>query len=111
MALRFKLKRIAETYIDYIECPSCGHYSEEIDKFTTELTRVTFEGIVVVCRCGICGEIFLPRNQRIGVISFKNLRDLILRDARKRAVAIYRNIEDVKIYANYLNAVRRGEIH
>ncbi|MCS6894465.1 MAG: hypothetical protein NZO16_07885 [Deltaproteobacteria bacterium] len=111
MALRFKLRRVAETYIDYIECPNCGYSSEEIDKFTTELTRVTFEGIVVVCRCGICGEIFLPANQRVGVISFKNLKELILRDSRKRGVAIYRNVRDVKIYVDYLNAVRRGEIH
>ncbi|MEM4379949.1 MAG: hypothetical protein QXL01_04600 [Thermoplasmatales archaeon] len=111
MALRFKLRRVAETYVEEIECPCCGHYSEDIDGFTTELTRVTFQGIIVVCRCNVCGEIFLPFNQRVGVISFKNLKDLILRDARRRGVAIYRNLDDVLDYVNYLNAVRRGEIH
>jgi hypothetical protein len=111
MALKFKLRRVAETYLEFIQCPSCGTYSEDIDHFTSELTRVTFEGVVVVCRCTICGEIFIPPNQRIGVISFKNLKDLILRDARRRGSKIFRNIEDVKNYVEYLNAVRRGAIH
>ncbi len=111
MALRFKLRRVAETYIENIECPNCGWSSDDIEGFTTELTRVTFEGIVVVCRCAKCGEIFLPCNQRIGVISFKRLKEIILRDARIRGVAIYRNIRDVMSYVEFLNASRRGEIH
>ena len=76
MPLKFRLKGLAETFVDKICCPSCGHDggSEGDQGFTTELTRVTYDGIVVVIQCSICNDVFVPDGQRQGVINSQRQR-------------------------------------
>ncbi|HMO02940.1 MAG TPA: hypothetical protein PKD37_07840 [Oligoflexia bacterium] len=82
MAIKFRLKGLAETFIDRIICPCCHQASEEDDLFAAELTKVTLEGIVVVTRCLTCGELFLPE-QRIGVIDPQALKMAVIEDAKE----------------------------
>ena len=48
MALKFRLKGLAETFVDSITCPCCGVVGVDDQNFTTELTKVTYQGIIVV---------------------------------------------------------------
>jgi len=111
MALKFRLKGLAETFVDQIECPSCGLCECDDTFFNTELTRVTFDGIIVVVQCKKCGEIFVPDSQRLGILNPLELKDAVTRDCLESGEPLFENLIAVRLNTERLNAMRRGEFH
>lgn len=111
MALKFRLKGLAETFIDNITCPACGCMGNDDQHFTTELTRVTYEGIIVVVQCRGCAEIFVPNTQRLGVLDPEQLRSAVEKDSRDTGEPLMPNFKAVKLNAEKLNALRKGDLH
>ena len=113
MAIKFRLKGLAETFIEHISCPECSHDGGEQGNtgFFTDLTRVTFDGIIVVVRCGICGHIFVPNGQRLGIINSKRLRDAVAKDSLVTGQPIFSDAEAVRLEVERLNAERQKEVH
>lgn len=111
MALKFRLKGLAETFIDTILCPECNTYGNDDQFFATELTKVTFEGIIVVVQCRSCGEIFVPATQRLGILNPNELRRAVEKDSTETGEPIMADFQTVKLNADRLNALRKGEIH
>jgi hypothetical protein len=111
MALKFRLKGLAETFIDAISCPGCGASGHDDENFSTEFSKVTYEGIVVVAQCRTCSEIFVPTAQRLGVISPQRLKDAVKKDAEETGEKILSDLTAVKLAAERLNAQRKGDIH
>lgn len=111
MGLKFRLKGLAETFIEEITCPCCGLVGNDDQSFTTELTKVTFDGIIVVVQCKSCGEIFVPDSQRLGVLNPDELKKAVQKDSVDTGEAVLPNVEAVKLNAEKLNAMRKGELH
>ena len=111
MALKFRLRGLAETFIDTIVCPSCGSRGNDDQDFSTELTKVTFEGIIVVVQCRSCGEIFVPNTQRLGVLNPDELKRAVERDHDDTGEPLYAGLKAVKLSAERMNALRKGEVH
>ncbi len=111
MALKFRLKGLAETFIDSIMCPGCGATGNDDQHFVTELTKVTYEGIVVVAQCRSCGEIFVPQTQRLGVLDPEKLKDAVDQDTVDTGEPLLPGFHAVKLSAERLNALRKGELH
>lgn len=111
MALKFRLKGLAETFIDNIACPGCGLVGSDDQYFGTELTKVTFDGIIVVVQCKSCGEIFVPDSQRLGIINPMELKLAVEKDIRETGEPGLINLQAVKLNAEKLNAERRGGMH
>lgn len=111
MALKFRLRGLAETFIDTIRCPQCGNCGSDDERFTTELTKVTFEGIIVVLQCKCCSEIFVPNTQRLGVLNPSELRKAVERDSQEHGEALMPNLASVRLNAEKLNAARKGALH
>ena len=110
MALKFRLRGLAETFIEGITCPGCGVNGNDDNQFATDHTRVTFDGIIVVVQCKGCNEIFVPREQRLGVISPKDLRDAVHKDSRETGEPILDSVAAVKLAVEKMNALRKGEL-
>ena len=112
MPLKFRLKGLAETFVDAIRCPCCGHDGgDDGDQgFYTELTRVTFDGIVVVIQCGVCGHVFLPDGQRHGVLDSQKLRHAAQKDSVTTGHPLYANREAVKLEVERINAERNDKV-
>lgn len=110
MALKFRLRGLAETFVDYICCPNCGTTGNDDQNFGTELTKVTFDGIIVVTECRACGEIFVPNSQRLGIIDPSALKVAVEKDCVETGDAILTTIQSVRLNAERLNAIRRGEM-
>ena len=111
MALKFRLKGLAETFIDTIACPECGNIESDDSNFGTDYTRVTLEGIVVVVQCKSCGEIFVPDSQRLGIINPRELKEAVKKDSMESGEPLYEGMDSVILNVEKLNAVRRGEVH
>lgn len=111
MALRFRLKGLAETFIESIQCPSCGRVGNDDEDFATELTKVTFDGIIVVVQCRGCSEIFVPDSQRMGVLNPPELRSAVLRDIEETGIPALLDWKAVALNAEKLNALRKGDLH
>ena len=111
MAIRFRLKGLAETLIEEIECPCCGTSGVDDTHFSTEHTKVTFQGIVVVLQCLGCGEIFVPGNQKSGILNQKMLKEAVESDHDNSGEPLYKDCHSVVINAEKLNAYRKGAIH
>lgn len=111
MALKFRLKGLAETFVEEIRCPGCGRCEADDSVFSTEHTRVTFQGIIVVVQCKVCEEISVPTNQRLGVMNSELLKQAVMRDARDSGEPLMQDVETVKLNVERLNAVRRGVVH
>lgn len=111
MALKFRLRGLAETFIEGITCPECGTSGNDDLQFATDHTRVTFEGIIVVVQCRTCKEIFVPREQRLGVLSPKDLRDAVFKDSRDTGEPVMETLSAVKLAVEKLNAQRKGDMH
>lgn len=111
MALKFRLKGLAETFIEELCCPTCFQKEEQENNFTTEHTRVTFEGIVVVAQCCSCGEVFLPHQQRLGVLDPIELKNAVKKDCLESGEPLFENLTAVKLNVEKLNAMRRGPAH
>lgn len=113
MALKFRLKGLAETFIDQLCCPECGHQGGDDGDvgFKTDLTRVTYDGIIVVVECSFCRNIFVPKGQRLGVIDPKKLRSAVEKDSLNTGLPIYPDIDAVRLEVEKLNATRNHEVH
>ncbi len=111
MALKFRLRGLAETFIEELTCPGCGCHGKDDHNFATEHTRVTFDGIIVVVQCRTCKEIFVPSEQRLGVLSPNDLKAAVYKDSRDSGEPILENIGAVKLAVEKMNAQRRGDLH
>lgn len=111
MALKFRLKGLAETFIEEITCPCCGVTGNDDHSFSTELTKVTFEGIIVVVQCKSCAEIFVPDSQRLGILNPDELRRAVEKDSSDTGEPLLPNLESVQLSAERMNAMRKGEVH
>ncbi len=111
MTLKFRLRGLAETFLEHICCSRCGAHGTDDETFTTALTRVTFEGIIVVVQCRHCGEIFVPTQQRLGIINPKALKEAVTKDANETGETLFSGFEAVRLNAERLNALRKGELH
>jgi hypothetical protein len=113
MPLKFRLKGLAETFVEALSCPICGHEGgdEGDNGFKTDLTRVTYDGIIVVVECLLCQHIFVPPGQRHGVLNFQKLRTAVERDSVTTGQPILPTVESVRLEVEKLNALRNREIH
>ena len=113
MSLKFRLKGLAETFIDSIVCPACKHDGgEEKDEgFSTELTRVTFDGIIVVVECQHCNTVFVPSEQRHGIINSGKLRRAVEADSVQSGEPVYNSRQSVELDVEKMNALRNNEVH
>lgn len=113
MPLKFRLKGLAETFVDEIYCPHCGHSGGVSGDagFKTDLTRVTFDGIVVVVECSACATLFVPPEQRFGVVNQQKLRDAVERDCKTTGQPLLSNMNAVVLEVERLNALRLQKIH
>lgn len=113
MALKFRLKGLAETFVEQVICPCCGHDGGEQgdEGFKTDSSKVTLEGIIVVISCEICGHFFLPEGQRVGIIDAKKLRHAIERDCATNGQPVYTNKEDVRLDVEKRNCERSAPLH
>lgn len=111
MALKFRLKGLAETFIESITCPICGVYGKDDEYFSTDHTKVTFDGIVVVVQCRRCGEIFVPQTQRFGVLDPAELKRAVEKDIEDTGETPLLDYQAVKLNAEKLNALRKGGMH
>ncbi len=113
MPLKFRLKGLAETFVDNIECPRCGHDGgdEGDEKFRTDLSRVTYDGIIVVINCEVCGHLFVPDGQRLGILDRGKLRVAVERDSAQTGQPICPSMESVKLDVERQNAEKRNGVH
>lgn len=113
MALKFRLKGLAETFIDAVRCPCCGNDGGEHgdEGFKTDGSRVTYEGIIVVVGCEYCGHLFLPEGQRIGIINAEKFRVAIERDYKVNGQPLFNSKEDVRLEVEKNNVERLQPLH
>lgn len=111
MTLRFRLRGLAETLIEEASCPCCSCSGADDNLFSTEHTKVTFEGIVVVLQCKNCDEIFIPDNQKLGIVDETELKVAVEKDHQRTGEALYADIRAVMMDTEKLNACRKGLIH
>ncbi len=111
MALKFRVKGMAETFLESITCPHCGISGPDDQHFTTDYTKVTLEGIIVMVQCKACREIFVPTRQRLGVLNYPALCTAVEKDSADSGNPILPGIEAVRLSAERLNAERKGAMH
>jgi hypothetical protein len=111
MALKFRLKGLAETFLEHIQCPACGKNGSDDENFGTDLTKVTYQGIVVVAECKDCGEIFVPGAQRLGVINPDGLKQAVAKDSRETGQAIIAGLDAMRLTVEKLNIQKKNELH
>jgi len=113
MPIKFRLKGLAETFVDQVTCDGCGNDGgEEGDEgFNTELSRVTFDGIVAVIECEHCGNIFVPEDQKHGIVDSSRLRAAVEKDCDVTGQPLLRSKEEVMVEVEKENAFRNDAIH
>jgi C4-type Zn-finger protein len=111
VAIKFRLKGLAETFLEEITCPCCGNSGSDDQQFVTELTKVTYAGIIIIVQCRLCAEIFVPTTQRLGILNPKKLREAVQKDSRETGDPIIPDISAVKLTVEHLNAMRKGDLH
>ena len=113
MALKFRLRGLAETFVEEIVCPCCGHeVKDESDgSLSTEHTKVTLSGIVVVVKCGSCQYVFIPHEQKFGVINTQRLQLAVERDSKNSGQPVFRGLGCVKVEVERINAVKTMKMH
>ncbi len=113
MPLKFRLKGLAETFVDLIQCPKCKHDGGDggDEGFKTDLSRVTFDGIVVVIQCEKCSHVFVPDRQRFGVINIQKLRRAVEKDCKQSGEPLFPRIADVRLDVERLNAEKGRGAH
>ena len=113
MPLKFRLRGLAETFVDNISCPHCGHDGGEHgdNGFLTELTRVTFAGIIVVIQCENCSQVFIPEGQKLGIINSQRLRTAVEKDSDNTGQPALPDMKSVQLEVERLNAERGSKIH
>ena len=126
MALKFRLRGLAETFVEEVVCPCCGHSastSEHQKNHTqsegeptetglkTEHTKVTLSGIVVVVQCGGCEHVFIPRDQRLGVLNHQKLHDAVERDSKNTGQPVFKGLPCVSMEVERINAYKVQKFH
>lgn len=111
MGMRFRLRGLAETFIERVTCPQCGCSGQDDSSFATDNTKVTLEGIVVIAQCKECGEIFVPDSQRRGILNPSALRNAVEQDSDQSGEPLLDGAPQVALVAQRLNALRKGELH
>jgi hypothetical protein len=127
MALKFRLRGLAETFVEEVVCPCCGHSAStsepnkqhnshsDDDKaesgLKTEHTKVTLSGIVVVVQCGGCEHVFIPRDQRLGVLNHQKLHDAVERDSKNTGQPIFKGLPCVSMEVERINAYKVQKFH
>ncbi len=113
MLLKFRLHGLAETFVEQLKCPACGHDGGEEgeDGFRTDLTKVTFDGIVVVIQCELCGYVFMPEQQKLGVINPQKLRKAVEKDSVNTGQPILPGLQAVRLEVERINAEKGLKIH
>ena len=112
MVLTFRLDGLAETFVDSALCPDCGNNGGLMgnEDFNTKRTKVTYDGIVVVLECEQCGLIFVPKDQRHGIIDGHALRDAVKQDSQNTGEPIFPDRKAVVLDTERLNAQRKSGI-
>ena len=110
MALRFKLKNLAETVIEEIKCPNCGQISNDEQMFSTELTRLTSDGIIVMAECRCCGEVFVPGGQKNGILDARTFRQVVQTEYLESDLPVPTRYS-VQLEAEKLTAIKRYGLH
>jgi len=114
MSLKFRLRGLAETFVDEIVCPCCENEIKEEKNgksLSTEHTKVTLSGIVVVVQCGVCQHVFVPQQQKFGVINTQRLQLAVERDSQNTGQPVYRDMKCVKVEVERINAVNSSKMH
>lgn len=113
MSLKFRLRGLAETFVEEIICPECGHESgtEPDTSFKTDKTKVTLSGIVVVMQCNCCSHVFVPTQQKFGVINSHRLQAAVERDSLNTGQPVFRGKSCVEIEVERLNASLSCKMH
>lgn len=113
MPLKFRLRGLAETFIDRLICPKCGRDggSSGDEGFETKHTKVTFDGIVVVANCQACNTVFVPNTQRMGILCFQRLRQAIEYDSKNTGLPIFCSIDDVRNEVEKINLAKNSQLH
>ncbi|HMO18152.1 MAG TPA: hypothetical protein PKA63_11215 [Oligoflexia bacterium] len=113
MSLKFRLRGLAETFVDEIMCPECGNEAgaDHEGAFRTEHTKVTLSGIVVVMQCACCNHVFIPKQQKFGVINSQRLRDAVERDCENTGQPIFKGPPCVQVEVERINARRDCKMH
>lgn len=111
MGLKFRLRGLAETFLDHIKCPECGNSGHDDTHFATEHTKVTFDGIIVVVECRGCGEVFVPTTQRLGILNSADLREAVKKDCEENGIKGCPTFQSVKLDVEKINAAKRGGLH
>lgn len=113
MALKFRLRGLAETFVSSFKCSKCGNDGGESgeEQFTTEHTKVTFDGIVVVVKCEVCSNVFVPHDQKLGVINKSRLKAAVHHDSEVTGCPIFKGKEDVSLDVERMNAQGTNDIH
>ncbi len=107
MSLKFRLRGLAETFIETVKCPCCGIVGSDDQSFSTDFTKVTLEGIVVIAQCKNCSEIFVPAERKLGIVNPTELKKAVEKDSYTTGEPIYANAKMVKSSAEMLNAARK----
>lgn len=110
MALKFRLKGLAETFLSQVTCPGCGASGNDDEHFHTDLTKVTFTGIVVVAGCRTCGSLFVPKNQRLGVVNPTALREAVIQDSEDTGEPVLEDLNAVAVCIEHMNAERSDTV-
>jgi hypothetical protein len=108
VALKFRLRGLAETFVDNLQCPSCGKHGTDDQHFETDHTRVTYDGIIVVAQCRSCKELFVPDAQRLGVINPSELKKAVEKDSEDTGEPPLSGIGDVRLDVERLNSLRKS---
>jgi hypothetical protein len=113
MALKFRLRGLAETFVDQVVCPCCGHEvkDENDTSLSTEHTKVTLSGIVVVVQCGACQFVFIPIEQKFGVINTQRLQSAVERDSQNSGQPVFKGLSCVKVEVERINAHNTMKMH
>jgi rubredoxin len=112
MSLKFRLRGLAETFVDSLVCPECGHEpSSDSESFKTEHTKVTLSGIVVVVQCSCCSHVYVPQEQKFGIINTHRLQAAVERDCENTGQQVYINKNCVELEVEKLNARRSCKMH
>ena len=113
MSLKFRLKGLAETFVENLNCPCCGHDGGEQGDhgFSTDHTRVTYQGIIVVIECIMCAHVFVPNKQKHGIINSNRLREAVDKDSINTGQPILMNKSEVSLEVEKMNAERSLSVH
>lgn len=112
MSLKFRLRGLAETFVDSMVCPECSHDpGGDPNGFKTDHTKVTLSGIVVVVQCSACSHVFVPQEQKHGIINSQRLQAAVERDCENTGQPVMMSRNCVEMEVEKINARRSCKMH